>query len=420
VDTEQLVTTTGNRQLIYEQMLVAASYGAPEYVLKTCGWVTPDLFSDPDLARYWADFLQDHNAVRAALAANVYARITQWQTYAAFSDASEYANKLAEQNWLARHIAPQMARVAQALQAGDTETVRLAVAEMAHGAPISHDAIPTAHQVAAKFKAMLEAGVPVVKTHIPKLDRALGGLEKRCQTLLAARPGTGKTALGLQIGREVAAGKRKVLFFSLEMADTQVWARMACGTAGIDWRKVKANEASKAELQQLMETADLLASVYGEYLLIDDRGHTVDSLWQAVANEAPELVIVDHVALLKDVDRQGNETHRLDRITQRTKQMAKDLDVALLVLCQLNREMDKRTDHIPQLSDLRDSGGLEQNADVVLMPYRPDLYEKWNGQTRDVVKLDIWVRKERSGEVNAKIELEYDLRQQWFYGKGER
>ena len=130
-----------------------------------------------------------------------------------------------------------------------------------------------------------------------------------------------------------------------------------------------------------------------------------------------ELVVIDHVSLIGDPG--DNETHRLDRITRRTKQMAKDLDVAVLMLCQLNRESDKRTDHKPQLADLRDSGGLEQNADVVLMPYRPDYYDaRIQPDVDGCVPFSVFVRKERNGENHIEIQMLYDLAGQAFFGIG--
>ena len=134
---------------------------------------------------------------------------------------------------------------------------------------------------------------------------------------------------------------------------------------------------SDNEKQTLKDKASELMEVYRDNLVIDDRtDHTTDSIWHVVVSEQPDLVIVDHLRLLNDKDRWRSEVKRQGYISQRLKEIAKEFNCHMMVLAQLNRALENRPDKSPTLSDLRDSGEIEENADLVLGLHRPDFYDK--------------------------------------------
>ena len=207
-------------------------------------------------------------------------------------------------------------------------------------------------------------------TGIPVLDKATGGLERQNQTMLAAPPSTGKSALAFQIARNVAASGKKALFVSLEMAEANLFARAACGIAGVTWQDVKRGNLSPAQKDKLRESASELMFTFGRRLLIHDQPCDTAAVWQMVAAQRPDVVIVDHIRFLTD-DHGENENKRLGWLSKQLRDIAKQFDCHALVLAQLTRSSKERSDKRPILTDLRDSGELEENADNVWMLYVP-------------------------------------------------
>ena len=274
--------------------------------------------------------------------------------------------------------------------------------------------LPDAIQVSDKFEAALEAGGRNIDTYVPLIDAALGGLERQTLTGVAARPSVGKTAFVLQVARNGAEAGNKVIFASLEMSAINLWARMACPLAGLTWRDVRAGKYTPEQKAELLKLSRGLADRLGDRLRVIDQRQTTETLWQAVAEYKPDLVVADHLRLFKDEHQ--SEVKRLGCVTQNLKDMGKAHDCAVLLAIQLNRALESRSDKRPNLADLRDSGEIEENLDVCLMMYRDSIY---NPPEYKVKKdpTEIWVRKFRDGPSNIQINLQYDLEAQWLESK---
>lgn len=248
-----------------------------------------------------------------------------------------------------------------------------------------------------------------IKTGIVKIDESLGGIERQTLTVLAARPSMGKSTLAWQAARNVATGGLKAYVFSLEMATASLWAKAACGAAGVRWRDIRNQTASEAQITAVLDWTSRLMNTYGECLLIDDGVNTTETIWQALEKHKPDLVVIDHLRLV--ADRGDKETKRLGMITQRMKEAAKAFNCGMLVLAQLNRGVEDRDNKRPTLADLRDSGEIEENADVVLMMHSDDYYEP-TGKPK--VLTEVLVRKFRDDVLNQRIVLSFDKAHQWF------
>lgn len=248
-----------------------------------------------------------------------------------------------------------------------------------------------------------------IKTGIVKMDESLGGIERQTLTVLAARPSMGKSTLAWQVARNVATSGLKAYFFSLEMATPSLWAKAACGAAGVRWRDIRNQTASENQITAVLDWTSRLMNTYGECLLIDDGVNTTETIWQALEKHKPDLVVVDHLRLV--ADRGDKETKRLGMITQRMKEAAKSFNCGMLVLAQLNRGVEDRDNKRPTLADLRDSGEIEENADVVLMMHSDDYYEP-TGNPK--VLTEVLVRKFRDDVLNQRIVLSFDKAHQWF------
>lgn len=254
-----------------------------------------------------------------------------------------------------------------------------------------------------------------IPTYIAPLDHCVGGLERQTLTVLGARPSMGKTSLAWQIARNVAASGKGVCFFSLEMSAASLWARAACGMSAIRWRDVRAGQVTPDQLCQIETNSQILAERYGQTLRVSDGGFTSAAIWQTCAYHAPDLVVVDHVRLVKD--RNESEIKRLGSITESLKDLSKVMNCAVLCLVQLSRNLEKRDNKRPELSDIRDSGEIEENADLVLMLYRADYYDD---RPTAQSETEVLVRKFRDDVLSQKATLSYDLARQWFDGKGPR
>ena len=268
---------------------------------------------------------------------------------------------------------------------------------------ITKSAPKTAYQAAHEFTELLNnlegRSVP---TFISPLDHSLGGLERQSLTILAARPSMGKTTIAWQIARNCAANGMRALVFSLEVSTTSLWAKAACGAAGLRWRNIRSGDSSESDLRKLVITSNKLMHSYGDKLMIDDGMHTTKTIWMAVEELRPDLVVVDHVRLIADAG--SNEALRLGEISAACKDIAKQFNCAFLLLSQLNRSVESQSDKRPTLKDLRESGHLEENADVVLMIYRDQYY---NDKSKDETT-QILVRKFRDDVLNQRVLLKFN------------
>lgn len=274
-----------------------------------------------------------------------------------------------------------------------------------------------AYQVGEQFITLLDnlqgRSIP---TFLTPLDNATGGLERQNLSILAARPGMGKTTIAWQIARMVSTGGLTVLFASLEMSAASLWAKAVCGSLAKSWRDIRAAGGASPSLKaQLINRTSELMDKHHALLLVDDGLHTTDTIKLQVEKVKPDLLIVDHLRLMRH-DKSDNETHRLGAVTRILKEIAKEQNCHVMCLAQLSRDVEKRDNKRPTLSDLRDSGEIEENADLVLMMYRPDYYE--DDHHRTVTKAELLIRKARDGFSSGTINMDFHANYQWFSAPG--
>lgn len=242
-------------------------------------------------------------------------------------------------------------------------------------------------------------GVP---TGIKDLDRVIMGLNKSDLILLAARPGMGKTSFALNIAENVAINKeKKVAFFSLEMSKEQLVSRILSTKGQIPGQNLRMGKLSDKEWERLIEAGDLVSK---SPIYIDDTpGITIPEMKAKIRRLGNfDLVIIDYLQLMSSARRIDNRVQEISEITRNLKIMAKELDVPVLTLSQLSRASEQRADHKPVLSDLRDSGSIEQDADIVLFLYREGYYESGEiDENQDKNSGECIVAKNRHGETRS-------------------
>lgn len=246
---------------------------------------------------------------------------------------------------------------------------------------------------------------------IGELDKMITGLNKSDLIILGARPGMGKTSFALNILRNVAMNTGKtVCFFSLEMTRDQLAQRMLSSEAGIKSEKLRTGELDDSEWTRLAQAGDALskANIYFD----ETSSITVPEMKAKLRRmKQVDLVIVDYLGLMKSARPTENRVQEVSEITRNLKIMAKDLKVPVIACAQLSRGTEtKGKSHRPALSDLRESGSIEQDADIVLFLYRESYYdnEKADDEDRsDETRAECIVAKNRHGEIGT-VDLHWD------------
>lgn len=251
-------------------------------------------------------------------------------------------------------------------------------------------------------------GIP---TGIGTLDKIIGGLYKSDLIILGARPGMGKTAFALNIARNVAFNSGKtVCFFSLEMSRDQLAQRMLSSEAGIPSEKLRNGELEDDEWTRLAQAGDNLSKTN---IYFDETSTITVPKMKAKLRRMPkvDLVVVDYLGLMKSERNIENRVQEVSEITRNLKIMAKDLGVPVIACAQLSRGTEgKGKSHKPALADLRDSGSIEQDADIVLFLYRDTYYdnEKADDEDRaDPNKSECIIAKNRHGGLGS-VDLFFD------------
>jgi len=237
-------------------------------------------------------------------------------------------------------------------------------------------------------------GVP---TGFYEFDRLTAGLQNSDLIIVAGRPSMGKTSFALNIAQHAAIEHNiPVAIFSLEMSKEQLATRMLCAEARVDAQGVRTGRLSEADWQRLTYAANRLSQAG---IFIDDTpAITVLELRakarRLLAEHGLGLVIIDYLQLMRGRERRERREQEISEISSSLKAMAKELNVPVVALSQLNRRVEERPDKRPQLSDLRESGAIEQDADVIVFIYRDEVYNK---NTNDKGIAELIIGKQRNG-----------------------
>ncbi len=258
------------------------------------------------------------------------------------------------------------------------------------------------HKEGHKFR-----GVP---TGFPDLDNILAGLQKSDLVILASRPSIGKTALSLDIARNIAIREKiPVGIFSLEMSSDQLIDRMIAAQSGVDlWRLRTGRLRSDGERNDFQRIGEAMGILSEAPIYVDDTAtaNVMEMRTMARRLQAEHklgLIIIDYLQLMEGRG-SDNRVQEISEISRSLKNLAREINIPILVLSQLNRAVESRSPQIPRLSDLRESGSIEQDADVVLFLYREDR-EKPDTSNKNIV--EVHVSKHRNGPI-GKCQLYFE------------
>tara|TARA_B100001113_G_scaffold147606_1_gene121055 strand:+ start:434 stop:1786 length:1353 start_codon:yes stop_codon:yes gene_type:complete len=236
-------------------------------------------------------------------------------------------------------------------------------------------------------------------TGYKKLDDIMGGLQNSDLIVIAARPSMGKTALAMNIAQDIVfKQKKKVGFFSLEMSSQSIALRMLSSLSAVEFSKIRTGdyESSNDDTRSVTQAIDMMqdCSMY-----VDDTGSITPMTLRSRARRMKrdtgiDMIILDYLQLMTLPDKSENRVNEIASITRQLKSLAKELDIPIIALSQLNRSLEQRNDKRPFLSDLRESGSIEQDADVVMFIYRDDVYNP-NSEDKNIAEINI--AKHRNG-----------------------
>jgi replicative DNA helicase len=245
-------------------------------------------------------------------------------------------------------------------------------------------------------------GITGIPSGYDDLDQITGGFQRSDSIIVAARPSVGKTAFALNISRNAAKETgRTVAIFSLEMSEKQLGNRMISAESCINASRIRSGHLAGDDWEQLTVAIGLLD---GYPIVIDDTpGITVLEIRAKCRKLAKEcdlgMVVIDYLQLIETLHRNGiNRQQEITEISRALKKLAKELDIPVIALSQLSRAVEQRQDKRPMLSDLRESGSIEQDADIVAFLYRDDYYDK-ESEKKNII--EIIIAKQRNGPVGT-------------------
>ena len=245
--------------------------------------------------------------------------------------------------------------------------------------------------------AQMEGGLTGITTGFRYLDKMTSGLQKSDLIILAARPAMGKTAFALSVAQNAAVkGGASVMVFSMEMSKEQLGQRLLSMESRVDMQSLKTGRLQRRDWDDINIALDVLSKAN---IHIDDTAgisimEMKSKCRRLKAEEGLDLVVIDYLQLMNPEGKSDSRTQEISVISRNLKLLARELDCPVLVLSQLSRAPETRNDHRPMLSDLRESGSIEQDADIVIFLYRDEYY---NEDTEAPGECEVIIAKQRSG-----------------------
>lgn len=269
-----------------------------------------------------------------------------------------------------------------------------------------------------------KGGITGLRTGFSNMDELTAGLQPEELIILAARPSMGKSAFAMNLAINVAKrnqdGNACVAIFSLEMSNEQLAARMLSSESNIENNKIKTGHLTSKEWQYLeggMQSLSRLKIVFDDSSAVSVAD--IRAKCRKLSQEGRlDFVVIDYLQLIKGDDRSGNRQEEVAKISRSLKQMARELKVPILALSQLSRDVEKREDKRPVLADLRESGSIEQDADIVMFLFRQDYYERKGENKTNEVELSI--AKNRQGMAGVTLRYRFDTEFSRFTAQTDR
>lgn len=256
-----------------------------------------------------------------------------------------------------------------------------------------------------RIHALFESDSPItgIPTGYADFDDKTGGLQGSDLIIVAGRPSMGKTSFAMNLAENAAIkAKKSVAIFSLEMPGDQIAMRMMSSLGRIDQKSIRSGKLQESDWPRLTSAVSLLSEAK---IFIDDAASPSPTDIRARARRLKrehglDMIVIDYLQLMSIAGNSENRATEISEISRSLKSLAKELDVPVIALSQLNRSLESRPDKRPVMSDLRESGAIEQDADVIVFIYRDEVY---NPDTNDKGKAEIIIGKQRNGPIGTSL-----------------
>jgi replicative DNA helicase len=390
-----LYSVVSREQVEAEKLVIGTIVRTPE-ALNTIGYLSQDEFMVPDHQEFWNRVKNGEEPLEVAMAMPGMTKAFTWSNEALYGRAGEYANALQNKAYIREAVGVANGIVKAAME-GDKDAIQELSVDLAglHGGGYSGMRSPM--DIATSLNRRIDKGNLSIPWGLASLDTSTRGSERGTLTVLAARPSMGKSSLAFQSNEYQAIDLgMKVGVWALEMSGEQMFARRNCHKVNAMWMDVRSENISTRQREDLKRhTIGYAEMLEGRLYLNDDTSTTVSQIVRTQLRERYDVLMIDHLGLLKDKILRGERHDQyLGRLTETLHALAKNTQSVVVLLAQLNRSVENRSDKRPHMGDLRDSGQIEQNADNVGLMYGEWYYDRsadnvtevnW-GKYRDGVK----------------------------------
>lgn len=410
------MTVTDNitrQQAELEQAFAGAVLINGDFARRECGWLNPETIITPEIREFWTRVQAGEEPVEVTFSMNMGAEFLKWsQMVTSHLDLTKYANSLTEKNYL--RVGLDSAKgMAMSADSGDVQKMReYAQAFLARTDWGGTTSMRSAMDVGMSLNGRIVKGNISIPWGIDSLDAVTRGLERGTLTVLGARPSMGKSSLAFQCNEHQAIEQGlKVGVFALEMSGEQMFARRTCHKVNAMWMDVRAGLISREQEDKLQNVVlEYAQTLEGKLYVNDSTSTKVSDIVRIQQREKFDVIMIDHLGLLKDKKLSGERHDQfLGRLTEQLHSLAKDTNCVIILLAQLNRGVEQRTDKRPNMGDLRDSGNIEQNADNVVLLYGEWYYDASADNTTELI-----MGKFRDGVKNHNAYVKFDMAQQKF------
>ncbi len=382
-------------QQVYSAMLELTTLGQPVDFITVLEKVRENPDFDPDTGKPYLAQLAD--LVPSLSNVGVYARIVR--------DKYDVRTLMEAARGILADAADPTAESSMLLDRAEQRIYDIRRGKSMTGLQSVHDVLLETFDRLDRLNSLDKEKYRGIPTGIRELDKITTGLNRSDLIVLAARPGVGKTSFGLNIARHASlTSHRRVAFFSLEMGREQLASRLLACEALVEGTRLRSGDLDEGDWVRIIEAGDLLSKA--ELYFDDNPSITVPEMKAKLRRLGKvELVIVDYLQLMNSARRIDNRVQEITEITRSLKVMAKELDVPVIAMSQLRRPTERTKDHRPGLSELRDSGSIEQDADVVIFLHREAYNATSEGgqltEDMDQNAAEIIVAKNRHGSTDT-------------------
>jgi replicative DNA helicase len=405
-----LYSIVSQEQVEAEKLVIGSVVRTPEAMQKI-GYLSQDDFMVPDHQQFWNRVKNGEEPLEVAMAIPGMTKAFSWSNDVLFGRAGEYANALQDKAYIREGVRVADGIVKAAME-GDKDAIQALSHELASQRGGGYSGMRDPMDIALSLNTRIDQGDLSIPWGIASLDNSTRGSERGTLTVLAARPSMGKSSLAFQVNEYQAIDLGlKVGVWALEMSGEQMFARRNCHKVNAMWMDVRSENISAAQRENLKKHvigyAEMLS---GKMYINDDTGTTVSQIVRTQLRERFDVLMIDHLGLLKDKILRGERHDQyIGRLTETLHALAKNTHCVIILVAQLNRNLEQRSDKRPHMGDLRDSGHIEQNADNVALMYGPWYYDR---NAENITEVN-W-GKYRDGVKDSLCLVEFNMSNQMF------